>query len=119
VHTLIWLTLLWGGRAFPQEREGFVVTFYDKKVKIVAPANAASDLAVALENITLGPLAGKLVTGTGELITYFTLESKAHKNIIVGEHLKKRVFIIPLNPPGQDIELKLGQSAYEIPPSEN
>lgn len=105
--------------AADEEREGFVVTFFDKKVKIITPSTAGNDLALSLENFTLGPLSGKLVDGKGDIIKYFTLESKAHQSIVVGAHLSKRVFIIPLNPPGQDIELKIGQSAYEIPPSEN
>ena len=120
-YVLLWPILLYGINTLhaDEEREGFVVIFYDKKVKVITPTKVTNDLALSLQNSSLGQLSGKLVTGAGEVITYFTLESKNFRNINVGAHLKKRVFIIPLNPPGQDIELKIGQPVYEIPPSEN
>ncbi|MEK6626977.1 MAG: hypothetical protein AABY86_18575 [Bdellovibrionota bacterium] len=120
-YVLLWTILLYGINTLhaDEEREGFVVTFYDKKVKVITPTKMTNDLALSLQNSSLGQLSGKLVTGADEVITYFTLESKNFRNINVGAHLKKRVFIIPLNPPGQDIELKIGQPVYEIPPSEN
>ncbi len=102
-----------------EERDGFVVTFFDKKVKVLTPTKEGAEVGLSLENSTLGQLSGKVISGTSEVIAYFTLETHGHRNISVGAYLKKRVFVIPLNPPGQEIELKIGRPAYEIPPSEN
>lgn len=111
------LITLGASRAFAYERpDAFIVKIYDQRVRVLSPSKYDETLAVIIENKTLTPMRGKLETYSGETLNYVSIDPGKSASLSVKRLNKERLFFIPIAPPLQKVELKLGNKPYEIPP---
>ena len=96
--------------------DAFIVKVYDQKVRVLSPVKYDPELNVIVENKTRVTLKAKLVTETESNVEFLSLEAGRTTNIKLKNLDKEKVFFIPLSPPLQKVELKLGSKPYEIPP---
>gem|GEM_PF-6167623 len=107
------------------DSEGFAVTFYDRKCKIVAPKNIIDNTGLVIENVTMTDMTIKITDVQGQLITFITVPSKSIKSVNLGKIPRGvptdsvKWFLLPLNPPGQEVILDNKRTVYEIPANKN
>ncbi len=98
-----------------QRGESFSVEIHDKKVKVVSPVKQKNTVGFIVTNQTLSNLRAKIATANKDF-TFFTVDSGKTKSFDLKINKNERVYLIPLAPPGQEIELVSSRAAYEIPP---
>lgn len=115
---LIWtLFILNASTIFAYEKaDAFIVNIYDDRVKVLSPTKYDPKLAVIIQNKTLVAISGKVQTKSGRVISYIRVEPSKSGSVSVKALKDEPVFFIPLSPPSQQVELKLGSKPYEIPP---
>jgi len=96
-------------------QETFVVTMYDKFVKVVAPDKYHSRLSVILENKSLVKIYGKIEYGTSDPI-FTAIYPQESRSIDIKPSESDKIIFTPMSPPFQEIELIFGRKSYEIPP---
>lgn len=99
-----------------EKSDAFVVKIFDDKVKVLSPIKFDPSLTVIIENKTLVQIKGRIETGRGEMLTHIALEPGKSVSKSVKRLKSEKLFFIPLSPPFQKVELKLGNKPYEIPP---
>ena len=96
--------------------DGFLVTAFDERIKVVSPDKFRSPMEIVVENNTLVRLIGKVVINQKTTLGHCAIEpGKYHKfkaNLKKGDVLH----FIPLSPAFQEVELIVGNKNYEIPP---
>lgn len=93
----------------------FVAAIYENKVDIKTPTIATKEKTIILKNESFSKLYGKVIQDNGELIEFFTVQSK--KQFVGNYKLDDKnsyLFVIFLSPAIHEIKLKEGMS-YEIP----
>ena len=96
--------------------DAFIVKVFDEKVRVLSPKKDDPHLSVIIENKTQVTLRGKVETESGGQSALFTLDPHKMTHVKLENLKKERIFFIPLSPPLQKVELKLGNKPYEIPP---
>ena len=96
--------------------DAFIVKVYDQKVRVLSPIKYDPELNVIVENKTRVTLKAKIVTESESSVEFLSLEAGRTTNVKLKNLDKEKVFFIPLSPPLQKVELKLGSKPYEIPP---
>jgi hypothetical protein len=116
--TLLFCFILFhSGNVSSYERpDAFIVKVYDERVRVLSPKSYDKRLAVIIENKTLSLLKGKIQTHLGEDLTFISVGPGKSQSINVKRIKTDRLFFIPLSPPLQKVELKIGNKPYEIPP---
>ncbi len=99
-----------------EKADAFVVKVYDEKVRVLSPVKYDPLLNVIMENKTLVKLTAKVETKEGEVLAYVRIEPGKSKSVSVKQLKDTQIFFVPLSPPSQKVELKLGNKPYEIPP---
>lgn len=99
-----------------EKADAFIVKIYDERVRVLSPVKYDPKLNVIIENKTLVDISGKVETGSGEILAYVTIKPAKAASVNVKKIKDDSVFFIPLSPPSQKVELKLGSKPYEIPP---
>ena len=99
-----------------EQADAFIVKIFDDKVRVLSPKKFDERLTVIIDNKTLTLIKGRLETGRGEFLNFVTVEPSKSVSVSVKRLKKDRVFFVPLAPPSQKVELKLGNKPYGIPP---
>ena len=93
-----------------------MVRVFDQKVRVLSPVKYDPNLSVLVENKTMIQIKAKVETESGSDIQHISLEAGKSVSVKLYNLNKEKVFFIPLSPPFQKVELKLGSKPYEIPP---
>ena len=96
--------------------DGFLVSAYDDRFKIVSPEKFKPSMEIIVENKTLVRLIGKLVVNKQASINYISVDSEKFQKTIVKLKKGDVLHFIPLSPAFQEVELIIGNKIYEIPP---
>lgn len=96
--------------------EEFVVTVFDKSVKVISPDMVKDKFTVVIENRSLVKIIGKIQANSGKVFSIKSIEPNSFDKVFVDYKKGERVFFIPLAPAFQEVELIPGQKTYEIPP---
>lgn len=99
-----------------EKADAFIVKVYDERVRVLSPAKYDPLLNVIIENKTLVDISGKVETSSGEILAYVTIKPSKATSVNVKKVKEEKVYFVPLSPPLQKVELKLGSKPYEIPP---
>lgn len=99
-----------------ESSNGFVVTAYDDRFRVVSPEKFRSPMEVIVENKTLVRLIGKVVVNNKTNIGFTSIESDKYQRIMVNLKKGDLLHFIPLSPSFQEVELIVGNKIYEIPP---
>lgn len=101
-----------------EKPNAFVVKVYDEKVRVLSPTKYDPLLTVVIENKTLTKLKGKIETGSGEVLKFVSISPGKFTSVNVEKLKTQKLYFIPLSPPLQKVELKIGNKPYEIPPKQ-
>jgi hypothetical protein len=99
-----------------EKADAFIVKVYDEKVRVLSPTQYDPNLSVIVENKTLLTLKAKVVTESEQSVRHLSIEPGKSTHVKLQHINKEKIFFIPLSPPLQKVELKLGSKPYEIPP---
>lgn len=99
-----------------QRADAFIVNVFDQSVKVVSPDKSSQSLHAIIKNNTLTTIRGKIQTSDNIVVSYFTLHEGDSESVKIGDLGLKKLFFFPLSPSFQEVELKIGMKAYEIPP---
>lgn len=113
---LILLFLLFSVHAQAAEKsEAFLVTIFDRYVKVISPDRAYSETSIIIENKTLSTIVGKIQRGKTDL-HFLTLEPQHNKSFQVKVVGNEPLLFVPMAPASQEVQLLIGKKSYEIPP---
>ncbi len=108
---------LWHFEAFAIESlNGFLVTAYDDRFRVVSPEKFRTPMEVIIENKTLVRLVGKVIVNNKTNAGYASVDSEKYQKILVPLKKGDVLHFIPLSPAFQEVELIVGNKTYEIPP---
>lgn len=96
--------------------DGFLITAFDDRFKIVSPEKFKQNMEVVVENKTLARLIGKLVLNNTKIIGYVSIEPDKYQKVQVVLKKNDILHFYPLSPAFQEVELIVGNKNYEIPP---
>ena len=112
----IWAYLVTSNVWAVESFDGFLVTTYDERIKVVSPDKFRSPMEIVVENNTLVRLIGKVIINQKTTLGHCAVApGKFHKFKV---NLKKGdiLHFVPLSPAFQEVELIVGNKNYEIPP---
>ena len=96
--------------------DGFLVSAYDDRFKIVSPEKFKVSMEVVVENKTLVRLIGKLTINRKNSVTFLSIDSGKYQKAVVKLKKGDILHFVPLSPAFQEVELIVGNKNYEIPP---
>lgn len=99
-----------------ESSNGFLVTAYDDRFRIISPEKFRSPMEVIIENKTLVRLVGKVVVNNKTNIGFSAVDSDKYQRIMVNLKKGDLLHFVPLSPAFQEVELIVGNKTYEIPP---
>ncbi|MFA6237449.1 MAG: hypothetical protein WC635_09005 [Bacteriovorax sp.] len=99
-----------------ESSNGFLVTAYDDRFKIISPEKFKSPMEVIIENKTLVRLVGKVIVNNKVNAGFTSIDSDKYQRIMVNLKKGDLLHFIPLSPAFQEVELIVGNKTYEIPP---
>ena len=95
--------------------DGFLVSAFDDRFKVVSPAKYKSDMEVIIENKTLVRLVGKLLVNNQKSVQFVSVDPEKYQKLIVKLKKGDILHFVPLSPSFQEVELIIGNKNYEIP----
>ena len=96
--------------------DGFLVSAYDDRFKVISPEKFKPTMEVIIENKTLVRLIGKLVINHSTNASYVSVEPEKFQKANVKLKKGDVLHFIPLSPAFQEVELIVGNKNYDIPP---
>jgi hypothetical protein len=96
--------------------DGFLVSAYDDRFRVVSPTKFKASMEVIVENKTLVRLIGKLIVNSKNTVSYFSVEPEKFQKTIIKLKKGDVLHFIPMSPSFQEVELIIGNKTYEIPP---
>lgn len=73
-------------------------------------------MSVIIENKTQVTIKGRITTRSGGNEEFISLQAGKSTSVKLKNVDSEKIFFIPMSPPLQRVELKLGGKPYEIPP---
>lgn len=117
LSTVIILLALLSQCAFAIESlDGFLVTAFDDRFKVISPPKYKADMEVIIENKTLVRLVGKIVINNQKNTQYVSVDPEKYQKVVVKIKKGDILHFVPLTPAFQEVELIIGNKSYEIPP---
>jgi hypothetical protein len=96
--------------------DGFLVSAYDDRFKVISPEKFKTTMEVVIENKTLVRLIGKLVINHSTNASFISVESEKFQKANVKLKKGDVLHFVPLSPAFQEVELIVGNKNYDIPP---
>ena len=96
--------------------DGFLVSAFDDRYKVISPEKFKSNMEVKIENKTLMKLIGKVVINQSKNASYVAIDSEKYQKLLVNLKKGDVLHFYPLSPAFQEVELIVGNKTYEIPP---
>lgn len=98
-----------------EKSEAFIVSFFDDHVKVISPDLLSKDSYVIIKNKTLSKLVARLEAPIGNIIEQVAIQAQDQASYSLASGVGKQIFLVPLSPASQEVELIIGKMAYEIP----
>lgn len=99
-----------------ERSDAFIVRVFDKRIKVLAPAKYDPKLNVIIENKTLVKSLSRLERANGTVVSYIAVEPGKFTAVDMKAKKGEVLYIVPMSPPFQKVELIPGRRPYEIPP---
>lgn len=113
---IFWVILANSSLYAIESSNGFLITAYDDRFKIVSPEKFRSPMEVIVENKTLVRLVGKVMINNKSNAGFTSIESDKYQRVMVNLKKGDLLHFVPLSPAFQEVELIVGNKTYEIPP---
>ena len=98
-----------------ERSDAFVVRLYDKRIRVLAPKKFDPSISVIVENKTLVKSISRIEKEGGVVIQHFSVMPGSFKAIDLKIKKGEVIYLVPLSPPFQRVELVTGRRPYEIP----
>jgi uncharacterized SAM-binding protein YcdF (DUF218 family) len=95
---------------------GFLVSAFDDRFKVISPEKFKTPMEVIVENKTLVRLIGKVIVNSKTVAGYVAVEPEKYQKVIINLKKGDVLHFVPLSPSFQEVELIVGNKSYEIPP---
>lgn len=95
--------------------DGFLISAYDDRYRIVSPEKFKSSMEIVVENKTLSRLIGKVLLNHKKNVAFLSIEPEKYKKINISLKKEDILHFYPLSPAFQEVELIVGNKTYEIP----
>jgi hypothetical protein len=96
--------------------DGFLVSAYDDRFKVISPEKFKPSMEVIIENKTLVRLIGKLTINKEHSVAFVSVDPEKYQRARVSLKKGDILHFVPLTPAFQEVELIVGNKNYEIPP---
>jgi hypothetical protein len=97
--------------------EAFQIQINDRSMSVITPDKERSLFAVIVENRSLTNQIGKF-TINGKNVKFISILAGKSETVEIENKSDYSVVFVPLSPAFQDVELKFGKKAYEVPSKE-
>ena len=98
------------------ENFSFIIKIYPQKVQVSSPQDLAKELSVNVENMTLGPIWGKITDEENHVVEYLGIPSQQTRSVIIKNYKKDHIYyFVSQSPPFQSMILKFDKNTYQIP----
>lgn len=97
--------------------EAFVIKINDWNMKVISPDKHRVLFAVVVENGSLSNQVGKFMI-KGKAVKFISVLSGKSETVEIENKSDAPVVFVPVSPAFQDVELRFGKKAYEIPSQE-
>jgi hypothetical protein len=112
-----YIALFWSVNVLAIESlDGFLVSAFDDRYKVISPEKFKSNMEVIVENKTLVRLVGKVMTNNNKSVAFVSIEPEKYQKVNIILKKGDIVHFYPLSPAFQEVELIVGNKNYEIPP---
>ena len=115
LHVFVGLMFLSLPGKSTQRADAFIIELYGRKAKVLSPRFYHPRTHLIIKNQTLASIVGRVENIAGEVKKYVSVRPDEILSFSLGMHRGERLFFIPLTPPLQAFELKIGNPSYEIP----
>ena len=95
----------------------FIIQILDRSMRIDAPEKRVPSISVVIENKSLADQVAKFVVD-GKILKFASVKSGKTETVYLENKSASHVIFVPLAPAAQEIELRFGVKAYEIPSQE-
>ena len=99
-----------------ESSNGFVVSAYDDRFRVISPEKFKSPMEVIIENKTLVRLIGKVIVNNKINADFTSIDPEKYQRVMVNLKKGDLLHFVPLSPSFQEVELIVGNKTYEIPP---
>lgn len=114
---ICWLLLFFSCPLWAIESlDGFLVSAFDDRFKVVSPPQFKPNMEIIVENKTLVRLIGKVTVNNQKSASFLSIDPEKYKRITVKLKKGDILHFVPLTPAFQEVELIVGNKTYEIPP---
>ncbi|AUN98056.1 hypothetical protein DOM21_10995 [Bacteriovorax stolpii] len=96
--------------------DGFLVSAYDDRFRVISPEKFKNSMEVIIENKTLVRLIGKLTINKQTNASMVSIDPEKYQRAVVKLKKGDILHFVPLSPAFQEVELIVGNKTYEIPP---
>lgn len=96
--------------------DGFLVSAFDDRFKVVSPEKFKPTMEVVVENKTLVRLIGRLIINKQTNVNFISVDPEKYQKINLKLKKGDLLHFIPMSPAFQEVELIVGNKTYEIPP---
>lgn len=96
--------------------DGFLVSAYDDRFRVISPEKFKNSMEVIIENKTLVRLIGKLTINKQTNASIVSIDPEKFQRAVVKLKKGDILHFVPLSPAFQEVELIVGNKTYEIPP---
>lgn len=97
--------------------EAFVIQINDRNMKVISPEKQRTLFSVMVENGSLSNQVGKFMV-KGKTVKFVSVLSGKSETVEIENKSEAPVVFVPVSPAFQDVELRFGKKAYEIPSKE-
>ena len=98
-----------------ESSDAFIINVESDYYKVVSPKRVDKKSSLIFKNRMLTKLRGKLVSKKRGDIRFISIKPRAINSIEFKYDKSDRYSFVPMSPPFQAIDLRLGQKSYEIP----
>jgi len=95
--------------------DAFIVTVYDKKIRVTSPKKKTKLISIIIKNKTAQDIRSEVATEK-KVIKRFNLKAESSRSLEVDYSKIGTLYYVSIAPPFQSVELKFSERPYEIPP---
>lgn len=117
INIVICLTLNFSVYAY-ERADAFIVEANPESYKVLSPVKINKTISVIVKNKMFSTLRVKLTSESLGDLESITIKQSESESVNFKYKKSDRYFIVPISPPFQRVELKVGQKSYEIPEKE-
>ena len=88
-----------------ESHDGFLVSAYDDRFKVVSPEKYKNPMEVIVENKTLVRLIGKIIINHDRIVSFSSVDPEKFQRVMIPLKKGDILHFVPLSPAFQEVEL--------------